>query len=62
MSRTFRASVEFQDADGFIIDVDRSDPFTVGPESTYTETGYALISQPAAEEVVRAIAKVNLVR
>lgn len=58
----FRATIEFQDRDGFIIDTSDSDAFVVQPNADDTATGYALISTPGASNVARTLAKVSVVR
>jgi hypothetical protein len=58
----FRATVEFQDKDGFIIDTSDSDTIVVPPNADDTATGFALIRPPGANNVVRTVAKVRVVR
>ncbi len=60
--RAFRATIEFQDKDGFIIDTDSSDTFVVPANADDTATGYALIRPPGAHNVARTVAKVGMVR
>ena len=55
----FEATIEFQDADGFVIDTSQ-DPdvfLSAGQEKTFT--GYALVRLPGAERIARSKAKVR---
>jgi len=61
-AHAFRATIEFQDKDGFIIDTDDSDTIVVQPSTDDTATGYALIRMPGATKVGRTVAKVNVVK
>jgi len=61
-AHAFRATIEFQDKDGFIIDTDTSDMIVVQPNAEETATGYALIRVPGASSVARTLAKVGIVR
>ncbi len=61
-SHAFRAKIEFQDKDGFIIDTNDSDTFAVQPNTDDTATGFALIRVPGATSVARTLAKVQVVR
>ncbi|HXG57031.1 MAG TPA: hypothetical protein VNJ03_16755 [Vicinamibacterales bacterium] len=56
----FRATIEFQDKDGFIIDTSDSDTIVVQPNTDDTGTGYALIRMPGARNVARTVAKVSV--
>jgi hypothetical protein len=56
----FEATIEFQDAEGFVIDTAREYRLTVGPYLQDTFTGSALIRVPGAERVARTNAKVGI--
>lgn len=58
--RAFRATIEFQDKDGFIIDTSASDTIVVQPNADDTGTGYALVRMPGARNVARTVAKVSV--
>ena len=58
----FKATIEFQDKDGFIVDTSDSDTFVVQPNADETATGYALIRTPGASNVARTLAKVAVAR
>jgi hypothetical protein len=57
--RTFDATIEFQDEDGFIIDSDKSYKLYVPAGSQRTFTGFALVRVPGASRVVQTYAKVR---
>jgi hypothetical protein len=61
-AHAYRATIEFQDKDGFIIDTDRSDTIVVQPNADEAATGFALIRPPGASNVARTVAKVAVVR
>jgi hypothetical protein len=61
-AHAFRATIEFQDKDGFIIDTSDSDTFVVQPNADDTATGYALVRMPGAVNAARTLAKVAVVR
>jgi hypothetical protein len=56
---TFNAIVEFQDADGFVIDSDNAYNLSVPAMGDRTFTGYALVKVPGASRVARTNAKVS---
>jgi hypothetical protein len=58
--RAFRATIEFQDKDGFIIDTSFSDAFVIQPYAFDTASGYGLIRTTGAEQVAKTVAKVRL--
>ncbi|CAK0764448.1 hypothetical protein CCP4SC76_4110001 [Gammaproteobacteria bacterium] len=55
----FDATIEFQDADGFVIDTntDHNVFLNAGKEKTFT--GYALVSLPGAQRIAKTNAKVR---
>lgn len=55
----FDAMIEFQDADGFVIDQD-SERGLIPATSEKTFTGYKLITVPGAAKVAKTIAKVGV--
>lgn len=57
---SFNATIEFQDADGFIIDDDREYGIYVPAKSEKTFTGSTLIKVPGAYKVQKTNAKVGL--
>jgi hypothetical protein len=59
--QAFRATIEFQDKDGFVIDSTQSDSSVIEPNSEGTGTGFALVRVPGAQNVSRTLAKVSLV-
>ena len=61
-SLVFRATIEFQDKDGLVIDSRPSDTIGIPGNSDDTATGYALVRMPKAQNVARTMAKVSLVR
>lgn len=56
----FDATIEFQDAEGFVIDSDRQLGLFVPAGSEKTFTGYDLVSMPGASRVARTNAKVAI--
>ena len=55
----FNATIEFQDADGFVIDQD-SENGLIPASSEKTFTGYKLVSVPGAAKVEKTMAKVGV--
>jgi len=55
----FSGKVEFQDADGFIVETDSDWNMQVAAESDATFTGYALMSTPDARKVTQTVAKIS---
>ena len=55
----FNATIEFQDADGFVIDQD-SENGLIPASSEKTFTGYKLVSVPGAAKVAKTLAKVGV--
>lgn len=55
----FNATIEFQDADGFVIDQD-SENGLIPASSEKTFTGYKLVSVPGATKVEKTMAKVSM--
>ncbi|HQP88519.1 MAG TPA: hypothetical protein PLL76_19895 [Thermoanaerobaculia bacterium] len=53
----FDATIEFRDADGFVVDSDREHGFFVPAGSEKTFTGYDLVKMPGASRVARTNAK-----
>ena len=53
----FDAIIEFQDADGFVIDTDHEYDLAVGPNSEHTFTGSALIDADVAQDVAQVYVK-----
>ena len=62
MTMGFRAKIEFQDKDGFVIDDTNSDTFAVAAGADGTATGFALVRVPGASSVARTVAKVSAAR
>jgi len=56
----FSATIEFQDADGFVIDQDDEHGLVVPATSEKTFTGYELVSMPGATKVQQTLAKVRV--
>lgn len=56
---TFNATIEFQDADGFVIDQD-SENGLIPASSEKTFTGYKLVSVPGAAKIEKTMAKVGV--
>jgi hypothetical protein len=56
----FNATIEFQDADGFVIDQDFESSLVVPSATEETFTGFALVRVPGAERVQKTLAKVGL--
>jgi hypothetical protein len=56
----FDATIEFQDADGFVIDRDAESGLVVPPAAEKTFTGYALVRVPGAMKVQKTLAKVRV--
>lgn len=61
-TQVFRATIEFQDSDGFIVDSDESDVLAVPARSEQTFTGYDLVNAEVARKVARTSAKVRKAR
>lgn len=57
--QVFDATIEFQDADGFIIDSDRGSGLHVPAGGQETFTGFALVRVPGANRVAKTYAKVT---
>jgi hypothetical protein len=57
-----RATVEFQDAQGFIVDTDDSETTRVGAGETVTMTGYDLVTAAVADNIAKTNAKVRQVQ
>jgi hypothetical protein len=57
-----RATVEFQDAQGFIVDTDDSETTRVAAAETATMTGYALVTASVAGNIAKTNAKVRQVQ
>jgi hypothetical protein len=55
----FSATIEFQDADGFVIDQDAENGL-IPASSERTFTGYKLVSVPGAAKVAKTLAKVGV--
>jgi len=55
---SFKATIEFQDADGFIIDTTRDRGY-LPPNAEETYTGFALINADTAGNVAQTVAKVE---
>ncbi len=55
----FDGKVEFQDADGFIVETDSDWDMQVPAESDATFTGYALMSTQDAHKVTQTVAKIS---
>lgn len=55
----FSATIEFQDADGFVIDQD-SENGLIPASSEKTFTGYKLVSVPGAAKIAKTLAKVGV--
>jgi hypothetical protein len=60
-AQMFRATIEFQDKDGFIVDSDDSDVLVVPALSQEVFTGYDLVNAEVAGKVARTAAKVRRV-
>jgi hypothetical protein len=58
----FDATIEFQDADGFIVDTDTGRGLAVQASSDETFTGFALIRAESVAKVAKANAKVRVSR
>lgn len=56
---TIRATVGFQDAEGFIVDADDSEITRIGAGDTVTMTGYDLVTAKVAGNVAKTHAKVR---
>lgn len=56
----FNATIEFQDADGFVIDQDSANRLVVPPTKEETFTGYTLVRVPGALKVQKTLAKVGV--
>lgn len=50
-TRTLIVTVQFQDADGFVLDTDSAGPFQLAPGATTTTTDFALVSAATAPRV-----------
>ena len=59
---TFRAKIEFQDKDGFVVDEDNESNLIVPPNSEQTFTGFSLVTAKVVGNVARTNAKVGLDR
>ena len=57
-----RATIEFQDKDGFVVDDDTEYNLVVPAKSSDVFTGYQLISMPGARNVARTVAKAQIER
>lgn len=57
-----RATMEFLDKDGFIVDTDDGDGMVVPPNGQETASGFALITMPSATTVAKTAAKVRRVQ
>lgn len=55
----FNATIEFQDADGFIVEDDNAYNLGVPAGAQETFTGYALVSMPGATRVTKTNATVQ---
>jgi hypothetical protein len=58
-SYTANATIEWMDADGFVIDDDSEYGLTIGPGESKTFRGYDLISVPEASKVTNVSAKIQ---
>lgn len=56
----FSATIEFQDADGFVIDQGSESGLVVPPGTEQTFTGYKLVSVPGAMKIQKTLAKVSV--
>lgn len=59
-SMVFNATIEFQDADGFVIDQDSANRLVVPPTKEETFTGYTLVRVPGALKVQKTLAKIGV--
>lgn len=57
-AKAFKAIIEFQDKEGFVIDSANAYDLVVPPNSEETFTGYALVRMPGAKSVEKTNAKV----
>ncbi|MCK6684717.1 MAG: hypothetical protein L6R30_20130 [Thermoanaerobaculia bacterium] len=60
LHQAFDATIEFQDADGFVVDSASEYNLVVPPHAERTFTGYSLVSVPGASRVARTNAKVKV--